>query len=70
MMDRLFLATLTLCVLMVGTLTVASALFDGSLKAPVRVVQLDRVVITAKRLAPAAEMAVTERIEPTAQRAR
>ena len=69
MIDRLFLATLTLSVLVVGSLTIASAVFDGALDAPVPVVQLERVVITAKRLTPAAEVAATERAEPAAQRA-
>ena len=69
MIDRLFLATLTLCLLVAGSLTIASAVADGALRAPVRVVQLEPVVITAKRLAPAAAVAATERVEPAAQRA-
>jgi hypothetical protein len=69
MIDRLFLATLTLCLFMAGSLAIASALFEGSLRAPVRVVQLETVVVTAKRLAPSADVAATERIEPAAQRA-
>ena len=68
MIDRLFLATLTLSVLLVGSLTIASAVFNGALHAPVPVVQLERVVITAKRPAPSA-VAAAERFEPTTQRA-
>lgn len=71
MMDRLFLATLTLCVLMAGSLTVATALSDGALRAPmrVRVVQLEPVVVTAKRLAPPANVAAATRGEPALWRA-
>ena len=69
MTDRFFLATLTLSVLVVGSLTIGSALFNGALRAPVPVVQLDTVVITAKRLTPAAKVAATERAEPLARRA-
>jgi hypothetical protein len=69
MIDRLFLATLTLGMLMAGSLTIASAVFDGSLRTPVRVLQLEPVVVTAKRLAPAAEVASVACVEPAAQRA-
>jgi len=68
MIDRLFLATLTLSVLMVGSLTIASAVFNGALHAPVPVVQLEPVVITAKRLAPS-EVAAADRVEPAMERA-
>ena len=71
MTDRLFLATLTLCVFMTGVAAIGSALFEN-LPRPaeqVRVVQLERVVVTGKRLAPASEVAATERVEPAAQRA-
>lgn len=69
MTDRFLLAILTLSTLAVGSLTIASALIDGALHAPVRVVQLDTVVITAKRLAPPAKVATTTRTEPVASRA-
>ena len=67
MIDRLVLATLTFCVLIIGTLAIGSALFgrDHRAAAPkavavsVRIVQLDRVVVTAKRLAPVAVVAQT-----------
>ena len=71
MIDRLFLAILTVCVLIAGVLTIGSGLIDGALKAPSRivVVELDRVVVTAKRLAPPAAVATARRAEPTTQRA-
>jgi len=71
MTDRFLLAILTLATLAVGSLTIASALFDGALRAPVMVpvVQLEQVVITAKRLAPPAKVAATTRTEPVAPRA-
>ena len=71
MTDRFLLALLTLSTLAVGSLTIASALIDGALRAPVRVrvVQLDTVVISAKRLAPPAKVAATTRTEPVAPRA-
>ena len=70
MIDRLFLATLTVCVLIAGVLTIGSGLIDGALKAPTRivVVELDRVVVTAKRLAAPAAVATAPRAEPTTQR--
>ena len=71
MIDRLFLATLTVCVLIAGVLTIGSGLIDGALKAPTRiaVVELDNVVVTAKRLAAPAAVAAARRAEPAAQRA-
>ena len=70
MIDRLFLATLTFCLLIAGSLAIVSAMLgvDTQHAKPVRVVQLDRVVITAKRL-PASAVALTERVEPATQRA-
>ena len=71
MIDRLFLATLTLCVFMTGVVAIGSSVADNLPHSaePVQVVQLERVVITGKRLAPASAVAVTERVEPAAQRA-
>ena len=71
MMDRLFLATLTLGVLFAGSLIVAMALSDGALRAPMRVqvVQLEPVVVTAKRLASPARVAATAHTEPGSARA-
>ena len=67
MIDRLFLATLTFCVLIAGTLAIGSAMFKPgqhsavqAAAAPLRIVQLDRVVITAKRVAPVTDVAQTE----------
>lgn len=77
MIDRLFLATLTFCVLIAGTLAIGSAMLglDHRATAPkatqaaVRIVQLEHVVVTAKRLAPATDVAQTEAASPTTQRA-
>ncbi|MEP6873160.1 MAG: hypothetical protein ABI887_02265 [Burkholderiales bacterium] len=71
MIDRLFLATLTVCAFMTGVAAIGSALVEN-LPRPaeqVHVVQLERVVVTGRRTAPAAEVAVTERVEPATQRA-
>jgi len=69
MIDRLFLATLTFCLLIAGSLAIGSAMLgrDMHIEKTVRVVQLEPVVITAKRLSTA--VAATERVEPVAQRA-
>lgn len=70
MIDRLFLATLTFCLLIAGSLAIGSTMLgrDAHIEKSVRVVQLQPVVVTAKRLSSAA-VAVTERVEPAAQRA-
>ena len=70
MIDRLFLATLTFCLLIAGSLAIGSALTgrDVTIEKTVRVVQLQPVTITGKRLSNAA-VAVTERVEPATQRA-
>jgi len=68
MIDRLFRATLTFCVLIAGTLAIGSAMFgfdqrtaaQKAAAAPVRIVQLERVVVTAKRIAPNAKLAQNE----------
>jgi hypothetical protein len=69
MIDRLFLATLTFCLLIAGSLAIGSAMLglDATPTRSVRVVQLEPVVVTAKRLAASA-VAVTERVEPATQR--
>ena len=71
MIDRLFLAALTLCVFLTGVVAIGSALKDNLPQSAeqVRIVQLERVVVTGKRLAPPAEVAVTGRDEPATQRA-
>lgn len=71
MIDRLFLAALTLCVFLTGVVAIGSALQDNLPQSAeqMHIVQLERVVVTGKRLAPAAEVAATERNEPATQRA-
>ena len=62
MIDRIFSAALTFCVLVAATLAIGSMLFGSSARAPaaktahaaVRVLQLPTVVITAKRATPIA----------------
>ena len=70
MMDRIFSAALTFCLLAGGTLAIGSAMFGGDQRpvAPhVRVVQLERVVIVGKRLAPAT-VATSDATESASQR--
>jgi hypothetical protein len=65
MIDRLFTATLTFCLLIAGTLAIGSAMLGTDQRvvapkaaaAPVQVVQLERVVIVGKRLAPSTDVA-------------
>ena len=65
MIDRLFTATLTFCMLTGSTIAIGSEMFGIDLRAaapkvataPVQVVQLERVVIVGKRLAPATALA-------------
>ncbi len=65
MIDRLFTATLTFFMLIGSTLAIGSEMFGIDLNAaaqqtaaaPVQVVHLERVVIVAKRLAPATTVA-------------
>lgn len=63
MIDRIFSAALTFCVLAAGTLAVGSALFENApattAKASTRVVQLERVVVIGKRATPGATIAST-----------
>ena len=76
MIDRLFTATLTFCLLIGGTLAIGSAMLGMDQRvappraaaAPVRVVQLERVVIVGKRIAPAADVAQTDASEAGAPR--
>ena len=75
MIDRFFSAALTFCVLIAGTLAIGSAMLGmdqrvaapTAASAPVRVVQLERVVIVGKRLTPSREVAQTEAGERSAQ---
>jgi hypothetical protein len=77
MIDRIFAAALTFCLLCGGTLAIGSALFGLDRSAPspkaaaaqIRVVQLERVEVVGKRLATGATMARTDSSEPATQRA-
>ena len=75
MIDRIFSAALTFCLLAGGTLAIGSAMLglDRHAIAPraapaaARVVQLEPVVIVGKRVAPSTTVAQTE-AAPTSQR--
>lgn len=69
MIDRLFLATLTFCLLIAGALAIGSELVGTHREPAAQIVQFETVVVTGKRLAPQADVAITERVEPAAQRA-
>ena len=68
MIDRLFTATLTFCLLIGGTLAIGSAMLglDQPVAAPqaaaasTPVVQLERVVIVGKRLSPTTDVAQSD----------
>jgi len=68
MLDRLFTATLTFCLLIGGTLAIASAMLGTDQRVvvpraasePAPTVQLERVVIVGKRLASATDVARTD----------
>ena len=72
MIDRIFSAALTFCLLIAGTLAIGSMLFGKDSGHPaahdVKVVQLERVVVTGKRGAAAATVAKTEGSDVSAQR--
>ena len=75
MIDRIFSAALTFCLLAGGTLAIGSALLGldrpatAAPAAPshVRVVQLEPVVIIGKRLAPSTTVAKNEAAETTSR---
>lgn len=80
MIDRIFFAAFTFCLLASGTLLIGSVLFGmdplAAAHAPagipgveVQVVQLPRVLVVAKRVASASAVARVEAREPTSQRA-
>ena len=76
MIDRIFSAALALCLLATGAVAFGPAMFGVDRHAsaaraavmPVRIVQLERVVVTAKRTAPATAVAKTEATEAAAPR--
>ena len=71
MIDRIFSAALTFCLLIGGTLAIGSAFVGldrpAATNPHVRVVQLEPVVVKAKRLAPPATVALAQ-TTPTAYR--
>ena len=76
MIDRIFSATLTFGLLIAGTIAIGAALFGLDQRSvaaraaatPVRVVQLERVVVTAKRVAaPIARTAAANSVAPRLQ---
>jgi hypothetical protein len=75
MIDRLFLAAFTFCLLVGGTLAIGSELLVTSpsvamnTSAHVRMVDLDRVVIVGRRLVPGATLAQTVSTETSTPRA-
>ena len=72
MIDRIFFAALTLCLLIGGTLAIGSEMLGlndhVSPQIQAQVIQLPRVVITGTRQAATTEVADTERTEPVQQR--
>ena len=70
MIDHLFSAALTFCLLAAGTAAVGSLLLEPApaKQAQVRVIELPRVVITAKRLAAPTAVAKSDITEPAASR--
>ncbi len=68
MIDRLFSAALTFCLLAAGTLAIGSALFEGKRPAQAqtqpRVVQLPMVEVVGKRVDNGTAWARTEGDEP------
>lgn len=72
MIDRIFAAALTFCVLVGGTLAIASAMFESRQAVadavPMTVVHLPMVEVVGKRLEPATAVATTERTEPASRR--
>ena len=76
MIDRIFSAALALCLLATGAAAIGSVMSGADRHAaaaraavvPVRIVQLERVVVTAKRTAPTTAVAKTEATEAAAPR--
>lgn len=72
MIDRIFFAALSFCLIVTGASAIGSSAIGTDRPAaaavPVRVVQLERVVVTGKRLAPNTAVAQTGAGDNTAQR--
>jgi hypothetical protein len=68
MIDRLFSAALTFCLLAAGTLAIGSAWFEGSRSAAPQVVQLPAVEVSGKRVDPGTALARTEGTEPAVRK--
>ena len=76
MIDRLFTATLTFCLLIGGTLAIASAMLGTDQRVaapraasePEPAVQLERVVVVGKRLACATDVARSDADDADAPR--
>jgi hypothetical protein len=68
MIDRIFFAALTFCLLIAGTLAIGVAMFGEarSASAQARVVQLERVVVVGKRAAAASAVAQASATRPGA----
>jgi len=75
MIDRIFAAALTFCVLIAGTLAIGAAMLGKDQRvavpkaasAAVRVVQLERVVVVGKCLRATTDVAETDSPEPAAR---
>ena len=76
MIDRIFFAALSFCLMVTGALAIGASMAGvdqpgaaaRAAVVPVRIVQLERVVVTAKRLAPATAVAQTGAGEAAARR--
>jgi hypothetical protein len=72
MIDRIFSALLTFCLLAGGTVAIGSAMADHDREATVRrqapIVHLPQVTVTGKRVAADPAFAMTEPVESAARR--
>ena len=71
MIDHLFSAALTFCLLAAGTAAIGSLMVEAPAQqrhAQVRIVELPRVVVIGHRQAASATVARTESTEPAPQR--
>lgn len=71
MIDRIFAAALTFCVLAGGTVAIASAMFEtpqpSAVATAVRVVHLPPVEVVGRRVERPTAVAATERAEPASR---